>query len=97
MNLENELHAALRREPPPADLAASVLRRTRRTPLWNRPTAWAIAAALAAAAVIPSAYQYRQHQRALEARDQLLTALSITRVQLEHTREKIIQNTRHRQ
>jgi hypothetical protein len=57
----------------------------------------AIAAALAVAAIVPPAfYQYRQQQRALEARDQLMTALSITRVQLRQAKEMIRQNTRHK-
>jgi hypothetical protein len=102
MNLEDDLRAALRPGSAPADFAAKILRKTvlRKTavpPFWRRPATMAIAAALAVAAIVPPAfYQYRQQQRALEARDQLMTALSITRVQLRQAKEMIRQNTRHK-
>jgi hypothetical protein len=55
-----------------------------------------MAVGLALAALIPSAgYEYHQQQRALEARNQLITALAITRVQLQRTKEKVSRNTRH--
>jgi len=106
MNLDDELKAALRREPAPADFAAKVLAKTmlaktrgsqaRVLPFWRRPVTLAIAAALALAALIPPAvYRYREQRRAIEARDQLIVALSITKVQLQHVRERI-QNTRHK-
>jgi hypothetical protein len=102
MNLENELRAALRREPAPRDFAARLLSKTvlskTRMPLWRRPAMLALAAAVVLAALIPSAsfeYHQRQHQRALRAKDQLMTALSITKVQLRQAKEKIRQNTRH--
>jgi hypothetical protein len=105
MNLDDELRAALKREPAPEDFAAKVVAKTRlaktRTsgarilPFWRRPLTLALAAALAVAALVPPAvHQYRQQRRATEARDQLVTALSITRVQLQHVRERIQQNTR---
>ena len=101
MNLEDDLRAALRREPPPSDFAAKVLAKTvlksRVIPFWRRPAAMAIAAAVALAAVIPSAYEYRRQQRGIEARDQLVLALSITKIQLQQAREKIRHNARHRQ
>jgi hypothetical protein len=105
MNLDDELRAALRREPAPEDFAARVLAKVpesassaaRVLPFRRRPVILAAAAALALAALIPSAvYRHREQQRAIEARDQLIEALSITRVQLQHVRERIQQNTRHK-
>ena len=102
MNFEDELKAALQREPAPPDFAANVLAKTtlgkpRVLPFWRRPAALAIAAVLALTALVPSAvYQYRQHRRAIEARDQLILALSITRVQLQQVKEKINRNTRRK-
>jgi hypothetical protein len=102
MNLEDDLRRALRREPAPADFAARILARTtlaktRVLPFRRRPVKLAIAAGLALAALIPPAvYQHRRQQRALEARDQLVAALAITKVQLEHVKERIRRNTRHK-
>ena len=54
-------------------------------------------AALALAAVVPPAvYEYRRQQRGIEAKNQLMLALSITRTQLQQVRERIRQNTRHK-
>ena len=64
----------------------------------RRPAIWALAAGLAVAAIIPPAvseYQRRKELRALEARRELLAALSITRAKLRQTRERIQRNTRH--
>lgn len=97
MNLEDDLRRALRREPAPADFAARVLSHTRVVPFWRRPAAFAIAAALTMAALIPTAvYQHRRQQRGIEARDQLIEALAITHVQLQQVRERIQRNTRHK-
>jgi hypothetical protein len=107
MNLEDDLRAALRREPAPEGFAARVLAATappkrtvlpfRHSSVFTSGRALAIAAALAVAAVVPAAvYEYRRERRALEARDQLMVALSITRVQLHQAREKVRQTTRHR-
>jgi hypothetical protein len=101
MNLDDELKAAFHREPAPADFAARVLAKTalktRVLPFRRRPFGLAIAAAVALAALVPPAvYQYREQRRGIEARDQLMVALSITRVQLEQVKEKINQNTRHK-
>lgn len=98
MNLEDDLRRALRREDAPADFAAGVIEKTQAPalPFWKRPAVFAMAAGLAVAALIPPAiYQYGEERRAREARDQLMVALSITRVQLQQVEEKIRQNTRH--
>jgi len=111
MNFEDDLRTALRREPAPPDFAAGVLAKTvlARTPLatprlaivpaplWRRPAVLALAAVLILAALIPQAVMHRRREqkRALQARDQLIAALSITRVQLQQAKEKIRQNTRH--
>jgi hypothetical protein len=104
VNLENELREALRREPAPADFAAEVLAKARALSghntaqtahWWRRPATLALAAGLAAAAIIPSVIEYRERRRGIEARDQLVIALNITRVRLQQTKEKIRRNTRH--
>jgi hypothetical protein len=107
-NFESELRLALRREDPPAGFAAKILAQTVeaapvraeviRLPVWRRPAAWALAAGLALAAIVPSAvteYQRKREARALEARRELLTALEVTRKQLQRTRDRIQRNTRH--
>ncbi|HEX4135133.1 MAG TPA: hypothetical protein VHY84_11025 [Bryobacteraceae bacterium] len=106
MNLDEELIAALRREAAPENFAAGVLAKTTlaKTPssrardwAFRRPAIFALAAVLILALVLPSAiYEYRRQQRGREARDQLIAALSITRVQLQQVQEKIRRNTRHR-
>jgi hypothetical protein len=102
MNLEDDLRRALEREQAPADFAARVLARAtpatpRVLPFWQRPMSLALAAMLAFAALVPPAiYEYQKRRRAMEARDQLVLALSITRVQLQQVKERIRQNTRHK-
>jgi hypothetical protein len=97
MNLEDDLRRALRREPAPPDFAARVLRKTRVIPFWRRPVTFAIAAGLAVMSLVPPAvYEYQRQRRAVEARNQLILALAITRVQLEHVKEQIRRNTRHK-
>jgi hypothetical protein len=97
VRLEDELRAALRHEAAPEGFAAKVLARTaggesRKNRVWVP----AIAAALIVAGLTPEAvHQYRERRRGIEARDELITALSITRAQLEHAKEKIRGNTRH--
>jgi hypothetical protein len=101
VSLEDDLRTALRREPPPPDFAGKVLAKTalksRVIPFWRRPAGMAVAAAVALAAVVPSVYEYRRQQRGIEARDQLLLALSITKIQLQQAREKIRHNARQKQ
>ena len=109
MNFEDELRGALRREPAPPDFAAKVLARAQAEssvpgnvitiPLWRRPAvAVAIAAGLALAALIPPAvseYHRRQEVRGLEARRELLVALTITRAKLIEARTRIQRAQRH--
>lgn len=98
MNLEHELREALRREAAPEGFAARVLAKTGHAPRWRRPATLALAAAVLLAVLIPSEvsdYRRREQRRGLEARDQLVNALAITRVQLQHARERIRRNTRH--
>jgi hypothetical protein len=95
MNLEEELRQALRRESAPDDFASQILARTRVTrPFWPRAAAMALAASLAVAALIPSAIGYRERRRALQAKEQLATALTITSIQLQQIKEKIYRNMR---
>jgi len=103
VNFEDDLRAALRREAPPGDFAAKVLAAAAQQPsvprrgvvafpFWRRPAGWAVAAGLAAAAILPTAvleYRHREEQRALEAKHELLSALSITRTKLRQTRERV--------
>lgn len=94
MSFEDDLRRALGPEPAPPDFAARVLARTRR----RRLVPLAIAAALTAAALIPSGlYRYTQHLKAIEARDQLIVALTITQARLQHIRHQIQHSTRHAQ
>jgi hypothetical protein len=106
-DFEQEMRSALRRDPAPPDFAANVLARVAdqesrdkviRLPVWRRPAAWAIAAGLCIAAIVPPLameYQQRRAARALEARRELLIALEVTRTKLQQTRERIQRTTRH--
>jgi hypothetical protein len=97
MNFEDELRTALRREQPPPDFAAKIIARTRVLPFWRRPATFALAAALAVAALVPPAVNhYRRQQRAVEARAQLIEALAITKVQLLQVGDKIRRNKRRK-
>jgi hypothetical protein len=109
MNFEDELRGALRREAAPPDFAAKVLAAAKAPaktpgkvitiPLWRRPTvALAMAAGLTLAALIPPAvweYHRRQEVRGLEARRELLVALTIARTKLIEARVKIQRAQRH--
>jgi hypothetical protein len=104
MSFDDALRAALRREPAPADFAAKVLARAApepkaaAIPIRRRPIAWAIAAGLTIAALVPtgvSEYRRRREARALEARRELMVALAVTRVKLQQTREKLQRSARH--
>jgi hypothetical protein len=108
---EDVVRSALRRDPAPPDFAAKVLAKTAALdnkgidrkviiiPLWRKPAAWALAAGLTIAAVVPPSvmeYQRRREARALEAKRELLIALEVTRVKLQQTRERIQRTTRQR-
>ncbi|MDE3196092.1 MAG: hypothetical protein KGN84_07105 [Acidobacteriota bacterium] len=99
MPFDDDIRAALRREPAPSDFAAKVLARAAQLekvvqiPVWRRPSSWALAAGLAIAALTPPAiveYRHRQEeQRAIEARNQLMLALRITRTKLQQAKERV--------
>jgi hypothetical protein len=101
--LEQVLRESLRRSPPPSDFAAKVLAKTRPSPggsrmSWlRRPFSLALAAALMAVAIIPAVvldYERRETAKGLKAKQDLLTALAITRDQLQHARSEVRKNTR---
>jgi hypothetical protein len=114
MSFEDDLRSALRQEPAPEGFAARVLEKAkartgkvipfRRSSAAHKRQALAMAAALALAAVIPAGlYQHRERQRGMEARDKLLEALAITRVQLQqasgrvrHVAQNVAQNINRR-
>jgi hypothetical protein len=104
--LEDELRGALRRENPPADFAAKILAQTvdahalrvvpKRPPIWQRPVGLAMAAAIAAMAIVPAVMveQHRREQeRGLKAKQELLTALTITREQFQQAKARVQQAT----
>jgi hypothetical protein len=105
-DFEQEMRSALRRDPAPPDFAAKVLARVAeeesrakviRLPIWRRPAAWALAAGISIAAIVPPVvmeYQQRREARALEAKRELLIALEVTRAKLQQTRERIQRTTR---
>lgn len=107
MDLDQELHEALRRQPAPPDFAASVLHKIapaqRPVPLRpvRRRVALAVAAGLAITTLSPwsvNAYRAHRHrERALEARAQLITALEITSEQLRRVREQVNRQERNPQ
>ena len=101
--LEQALRASLRRSAPPPDFAAKVLAKTRKPAngsnmSWlRRPFTLAFAAALMAVAIIPAVvmdHERREAARGLKAKQDLLTALAITRDQLQHVRDEVRKNTR---
>lgn len=111
-DFDQEMKSALRRDAAPPDFAAKVLARVTQAtpaqtetgarvvtmPLWRRQAAWALAAGLSIAAIVPPAvveYRQRRETRALTARRELLVALAITRTKLQQTRERIQRTTRH--
>jgi hypothetical protein len=106
-DFEQDMRSALRRDPAPPDFAGGVLARVAalsppvkvvRMPLWRRPAAWALAAGLSIAAIVPPAvveYRQRREARALEAKRELLVALAVTRIKFQQTRERIQRTTGH--
>ena len=101
--LEDELRGALRREEPPAGFAAKILAQTvggpalhlvpQRGRSWfQRPVGLAMVAALAAMAIVPAVMveQHRREQeRGLKAKQELLTALAITRQQFQQAKARV--------
>lgn len=86
-DFENELRAALRREPPPDGFARRV---AARTPVTMKPrrTSW-IAAAIAASLLLSiGGFEYRQYQ-GRKAKQELLLALEITGSKLNLAERKI--------
>jgi hypothetical protein len=106
-DFEAELRASLKHQPAPPDFAAKVLARAEAfsakpkvvvMPVWRRPVTWAVAAGLMLAAIVPPTvleYQRRRDEKALQAKRELLYALSLTKAKLQQTRERIQRNTRH--
>jgi hypothetical protein len=83
--LEQELKQALARKEPRADFAERVNRAARRRP--SRMPRWvATAAAVLIAAGLP--FAYREHQGRV-AREQVLTAMRITAVELNHIQARV--------
>jgi hypothetical protein len=106
---EDALRDSLRRTDPPADFAAKILAQTvdapalqlvPRRPWFQRPIGLALAAALAAMAIVPAVVveQHRREQeRGLKAKQDILTALAITREQFRRAKEKVTQTTGEQQ
>jgi hypothetical protein len=91
MNIDDELRAALRREPAPANFATSVLTKARR-PWHKKSLTLSLAAVLAAVAIVPGVvleYRRREEVKGLKAERDLLIALAITRDQLRQARDKV--------
>jgi len=64
---------------------------------FRRPFTLALAAAVTAIAIVPAVvvdYKHREETKALQARRDLLTALAITRNQLQRVRAKVQRNVR---
>lgn len=99
MNFEDQLRSALRAEAPPEGFAARTAARARaggvRSIGSNRYLTLAIAAGVLAAAGIP-AWMYQDHRRQMRgeaARQDLLTALIITKAQMRQINQKINRRT----
>ncbi len=107
-DMDDALRKALRRTPAPSGFAAKVLEKAE-TPAsrpvamaarksWlQRPFVLAMAATVAAVAIVPAIlldYEHREQVKGLKARQDLLTALAITRNQLQHAKEKVNRTAR---
>ncbi len=95
-DLEDQLRQALQPKRAPAGFASKVMARTRaKQPWhqnWNGAITLAMVAGLVMAVVIPvTLASRRQEDRAIEARNQLITALGITKIQIRQVNEKISQ------
>ena len=102
-SFENALRETLQRESAPPDFAANVFakagapRPVAVKPWPRRPWTLALAATLAAMAIVPAVvvdYQRREQEKGLKAKRDLLTALAITKDQLQLAREKVRRTTR---
>ena len=100
MNLETDLRRALRPEDPPPGFADRILALTAQSLSPVQPRRWwqlrglvfvpALAAALAIALTITAVgWQRYEQQRALEARRQLITALTVTQTSLQKAQQRI--------
>ena len=79
-----------------AEVPVSMVPKQRRTWL-QRPFTLAVAAAVAAVAIVPAVvmdYQRREEAKGIKAKQDLLTALAITRDQLQQARAKVQRNVR---
>lgn len=99
MNIEDQLREALKREPAPAEFKRKVMQalpvRKSGWSFWGkRRVSFALATAMALAAVVPVVVMEQRHRRGVEAREKLLTALRLTNSTLHHTKELIQKNTR---
>lgn len=104
--LHELLRESLRREDAPPDFAAKVLAKAPAPKMvvipklpkswWRRPATFALAAALAGMVIIPTVIveQHRREQeRGLKAKQDLMTALAITREQFGEAKVKLRQTT----
>jgi hypothetical protein len=105
--LEKALRDSLRREEPPADFAAKILAQTvgapalqvvpkRARPWLLRPVGLALAAAITAIAIVPAVMveqHRREEERGLRAKQDILTALAITREQFQQARAIVARTT----
>jgi hypothetical protein len=96
MTLEQKLGEALRPVDPGPDFTAAVLARVQRAQDQGhrRRSRWQVPVALAASLLVAFAglallQQQRDREAALQARQQLLLALSITSEQLNHVQQKL--------
>ena len=101
MNLDDQLHQALKREAAPPDFAAQVIARAkadkRVQPMPRRVLTLALIAALLLAMVGPAAIanrQRRERQQAAQAREQLVAALNITQMQIRRVSAKLQRNSK---
>lgn len=102
-SLEKALRESLRREPAPPDFAARVMKAAHAGKLQTykpprRSFTLALAAAIASIAIIPAViidHQHREEEKRIRAQQDLLTALAITRTQIELARKKVEFATRN--
>src|SRR5437667_69659 len=94
-NFEHDLQRALRRREPPRDLTADVMARIEprcRVLSW-RP---ALAAAAVALLMLGGWERYREYQRGMQAKEQLMLAVQITTEKLAVAQTKINELNRRR-